>query len=330
MSQMANVFSSNAFGLISLTRAINLVPFVPNRIEQLGIFAGEGIPTTTVTLEERNGTIALLPTVPRGGNPTKGKTDKRKVRNFTIPHIPYEDAVLPEDVQDVRSFGSSNAMEGVAEVVNNKLIRMARNHDYTLEHLRVGALQGKIYDSDLSTVILNLFTEFGVSEQTADFAFTTTTTSVRARCMAVRRLIEASLGGQTYTGIRALCGANWFDALINHANVTHAYANWSSNEMLRSDPRAGFTFGNITFEEYRGPTAFIDVDQCRFYPEGVPDLLLEYYAPADFWETANTIGLRRYARSEMRPMGRGVDLHTQSNPLPLCTRPAVLIKGTKS
>jgi hypothetical protein len=37
-----------------------------------------------------------------------------------------------------------------------------------------------------------------------------------------------------------------------------------------------------------------------------------------------------YAKQEPRKFGRGTDLHTQSNPLPICLRPEVLVKGTKA
>jgi len=42
----------------------------------------------------------------------------------------------------------------------------------------------------------------------------------------------------------------------------------------------------------------------------------------------NTIGLPIYAKSEERQYGRGVNMHTQSNPLPLCLRPELLVKLT--
>ena len=49
-------------------------------------------------------------------------------------------------------------------------------------------------------------------------------------------------------------------------------------------------------------------------------------APADFNETVNTLGQLLYAKQEPRKFERGTDLHTQSNPLPMCHRPALLVK----
>jgi hypothetical protein len=51
-----------------------------------------------------------------------------------------------------------------------------------------------------------------------------------------------------------------------------------------------------------------------------------YFAPADFNETVNTLGQPLYAKQEPRKFDRGTDLHTQSNPLPMCHRPGVLVK----
>jgi hypothetical protein len=52
---------------------------------------------------------------------------------------------------------------------------------------------------------------------------------------------------------------------------------------------------------------------------------------ADFVETANTIGLPRYAKQAVdQQFARWVMLHVQSNPLPICTRPCVLIKAKRT
>ncbi len=42
------------------------------------------------------------------------------------------------------------------------------------------------------------------------------------------------------------------------------------------------------------------------------------------------MGLPVYAKQEERKFQSGWDIHTQSKPLPLCARPEVLIRVTKS
>ena len=53
-----------------------------------------------------------------------------------------------------------------------------------------------------------------------------------------------------------------------------------------------------------------------------------YDAPADYLDTANTPGQPIYAKQVMDPKGKHVDILIESNPLPLCKRPGVLVKGT--
>jgi hypothetical protein len=61
---------------------------------------------------------------------------------------------------------------------------------------------------------------------------------------------------------------------------------------------------------------------------GTVDTFGTYFAPADFNETVNTLGQPVYAKQAPRQFDRGTDLHTQSNPLPMCHRPGVLVKLT--
>lgn len=328
---MLDIFATDAFTLQSLTAAINLLPYKPSRIGEMGLFRGQGITTTSIQIEEKAGILALLPTRRRGEPASLGTSEKRTVRALAVPHIPHEDAVRPEDVQNVRKFGSEDVLDGVTSVVNDRLTIMRQNHEVTEEYHRMGALHGNILDSDGVTVIYNLFTEFGVVETSVAFNTAVATTDIRARCLAVKRALEVSLGALAYDHVHAFCGATWFEAFIGHPYVQDAYHRWQDSANLRNDPRQGFEFAGIIFEEYRGTVSgvdFINASQARFFPVGVPNLFVTYYAPADFMDTVNTIGLQVYARQEALSMNRGVMLHTQSNPLALCLRPACLIEGT--
>ena len=73
---------------------------------------------------------------------------------------------------------------------------------------------------------------------------------------------------------------------------------------------------------------FIAPGEAHCFPLGTVDTFGTYFAPADFNETVNTLGEPIYAKQEPRKFERGTDLHTQSNPLPMCHRPGVLVKLT--
>ena len=334
-----NPFETDAFSMVSLTQSINILPNMYGRCGELNLFPPKGIPSRTVLIEEQNGVLNLLPSKPLGSPGTMGSAPKRKVRSFQVPHIPHDDTILPEDYAGVRAFGSENQLQTLSVIVNERLQQMKNKHDITLEYLRMGALKGLIIDGDGSTVLYNLFTEFGIKQKTVDFLLGTDTTDVRGKCMEVLRHIEDNLMGETMTGVRAFVSGEFFDNLTSHPTVTAAYANYAlAQNMLGGDIRKGFSFGGILWEEYRGQASdasgtthwFVPAGEAIAFPEGTQNTFQTIYAPADFVETVNTLGKPYYAKLKIRDFDRGVDLHTQSNPLPMCARPALLVRCKSS
>lgn len=334
---MQNPFTNPAFSMASLTAAINLIPNRYGRLEQMGLFVPRPVIHRNVIVEEMHGILNLLPTLPPGSPGTVGTQGKRKVRSFIVPHIPHDDVVLPEEVQGIRAFGSENQTEAIAGVMARKLETMRNKHAITLEHLRMGALKGQILDAD-GSVIYDLFAEFNVTQATVSFQLGTTTTKIKPKCNEVLRTIEKNLMGEVATGVRVLCSTQFFDALTSHDNVEKAFAFYQQGAALVDDTRNGFRFGGLTFEEYVGFATdaagnvrkFIQDGEAIAFPEGTMDTFGTYFAPADFNETVNTLGQPLYAKQEPRKFDRGTDLHTQSNPLPMCHRPGVLVKLTMS
>ena len=334
-----DIFSGSAFSMVALTDAINQMPFVPGRIGQLGLFREQGVSTTSVMIEEREGNLTLVETTSRGAPAVQHVANKRKARSLSVPHVALEDTILADEVQNVRAFGSENMLEGVQNVVNQRLSEMASKIDATLEHLRIGAIKGLILDADGSAVIYDLFTEFGVTAYTeVDFDLDNASPApgaVKKKCHDIRRKIEDELGVVPYDHIHAMCGPDFFDDLITHPEVEKAYERWLDGAFLRQgQARGSFEYAGILFEEYRGKVGavdFTDAAKAYFFPVGVPGLFRQYNAPADFVETANTIGLPRYAKQAVdQQFARWVMLHVQSNPLPICTRPRVLMKGKRT
>lgn len=329
--------SDNAYSMAELTVAINKLPNNYGLINQLGLFVDRGVTTRTILVEEMNGILSLLPSVAPSGPATMGKIGKRKTRAFVIPHIPHDDVVLPEEVQGVRAFGSETGTETMANLMALKLQTMKDKHAITLEWMRMKALQGILIDGDTTTTLYNFYTEFSITPKTVDFALDDEDTNVLAKTLEVKRHIETNLKGEMMTGMRALVSPAFYDALTSHVNVEKAFAQYQAlNQNLASDYRRGFNFGGIEWVEYNATAStpddvshdFITSGEGHVFPLGTSNTFRTFYAPADFNETVNTPGLPVYAKQEARKFGRGWDLHTQSNPLPICLRPEVLVKVT--
>jgi Phage major capsid protein E len=331
---LAGIFNTDNFSMETLTASINEKPYVPGRLGKLGIFDETGIATTTVAIERQGSVLSLAPTKPRGAPGTAMSPDKRNAITVAVPHIPVMDALLADEIQNVRSFGSNDQLRGVAEMRDQKLLKMSRTLDLTLEYHRIGAIQGIVLDADGSTVVLNAFTAFGIS-QPGDISLGTATpynTTTKAGPISVaitgaKRTIRDALGGDEPTGYWVACADDLFDALKSHGEIRDTYlAQQAANDLRAGDPLDAFTYGGMTFENYRGKGSVkIPAGKGQIVPLGVPELFITRFAPAPWFSAVNSIGLPRYAMGTPDPTGeKRIDLEAQTNPLNLCTRPEAL------
>lgn len=330
----------NPFGVFSVSEISAAINVLPNRyglINQRNVFPVKAINNTTVTIEEKNGSLALLVSGVQGQPATQNEKGKRNVRTFKVPNFTHEDLILPQDVIGLRGFNTGEQM-AIADLLNDSLQGCKDKHNITLEYLRMGALKGQIVDG-AGTLIADLFAEYGITKKSIDFVLGTATTDVRGKCMELVRWIEDNLRGEMNDGVDALVSPEFFDKLTGHPKVKEAYANYQeASQRLGGDMRKGFTFGGVTFIEYRAQAAnssgtlqrFINAGMGHAYPTGTANTFKTFASPADFNETVGTAGQLYYAKVEDRKFNRGFDVHTQSNPLPLCMRPAVLVECTSS
>lgn len=321
------IFDLDIFTLSSLTAAINEVEYVPNQIGGMGLFDPDGISTTSLVIEKDGDTLGLVESKPRGAPGTVVGGSKRTTVSFTTAHLPTTATIAADEVQNVRAFGSEDGQQAVQAVVNRRLAKMAQRIDMTHEYHRLGAIMGKVLDSDGSTVLYDLFQSFGMTQKTVGMKLDTATTDVQGVTLDIHEGIEEALGGLSYTGVTAVCGKSFWRKLITHSKVKDAYQRWEAGARLRADPREAFLFGGIYWERYRGGGQ-IKVADAEAYavPTGVLDLFITRFAPADYNDTVNTLGLPFYSSAEPLRHNKGVELEAQSNPAHLCTRPKAIIK----
>ena len=322
------IFNDDVFSVSSLTAAINEQEYLPGRISSLGLFQEEGITTLTVQIEKDGDTLALVPAGERGTSGLVVGASKRQMIPFNTVHLPQRFTIKADEIQGIRAFGTATELQAVQGVVNTRLSKAKRQLDATHEFQRMGALNGLVLDADGSTVLLNIYQAFGVEQQVLSMGLNDSATKIRVKCGEALDMQDDELGSVTSSGARAFCGKNFWNKLITHKSVEETYLNTIQAAELRGDVRDSFELGGITWERYRGRIAgvtFIHDDQARLIPEGVPELYISCFAPADYMETANTQGLPYYSKLEPLPFNKGMAGEAQSNPLHLCTRPRAQI-----
>ena len=335
-----DVFNQDVFQVVSLTTAINTLPHKPSFLESVLQFDDNPINTAVAVLEYEHGRLQLLSTSARGSQQDTEHSDERQVKHLKVPHVPQHSVLLADDVNGIRKFGGGAAdVEDFSAAVAKRLKKHRDNHDVTLEYHRAGCLSGIVRDKDGSS-LLNMFTEFGVTEQgfTFDLRSSATVGDLQGKCREVTNYMEDKLGGQSNTGVRAACDDAFFEALIKLPEVRESYDRWNNGQRHR-DPLTGrdkmWEWGGIEWFNYRGKIGtrnFLDGGAtpsgfCRFWPTGVPELFTRTIAPADYIEAVGTMGKPYYAKQHRMKMDKGIEFETQTNQLFACTRPSTLAKG---
>lgn len=325
-----NVFDSDAFSLNTLTAAINKVPYQPGTIGRMGLFDEAGVSTLSVNIEEQDGVLSLVEVAARNAPGQVVGGPKRVMRNFAVPHLPERATIMADEVQGVRAFGSESNTSSIEVKRNQRLGTMRANLEYTLESHRLSAIMGNYID--VNGAQQPLAAAFGVSAPTPiNFALATAGTKVREKCLNTLETVEAGLDGIDFGGVTVLCGKDFWAGLIEHSALKDTVINWQAAQSLRADPRLAIDFGGLHFVRYRGSSAVkIGDGDAYAIPTGVPELFITRFAPANYLETVNTLGLPVYAKAGLLPMDKGVEIEAQSNPLNLCTRPNAVVKLTAS
>lgn len=330
-----DIWDGEGFTIETMTAAINHEPYRPGQISALGIFDEDGVTTTRISIEEQNGKLSLVEPSERGGpGETSGDTSRNRVP-FDIDHYERDDAVKADEVQNVRAFGTEDQLEVLEERVLRKGMRHARDLTMTLEHQRVGAIKG-IVTSKSGRVMHDLYARFGIAVPAAvSLELDVETTKVGSLWQDVVYSLEDDLD-EPYEGLHVFTGRDFHRALWTHKTVQETFLYHNGAAVLRQDVPDVYEFGGATWERYRtGAKATADLgspyiapDEARVIVKGVPDLFLTRFAPADYEETVNTVGVPFYMKQFPTPNGKGRNLEVQMNAISICTNPRTLRKLT--
>jgi hypothetical protein len=338
---MLDVFKNDAFSVISMTDAVNKMPFKPGYLLSSGLFRPVPVRTRTVAIEMKAGRLTLIPTVPAGAPPARQGLIKPTVRDFRVPRLFKQDEIQASELSGVRAFGTEDMVQTLQQELAGRQMRLMDDMTFTWEYHLLGAVQGVLRDADGST-IYDWFAEWGLSVPTA-IAFTNAAVTAAggmrpflAKNIVRPMLRAAQAGNLPGVRVKGLVGDDFYDWLTNHPDVKETYLNFQGAADLRQgNAFEEFTFGGVTFVNYRGSddntTVAIGVNDARFYPEGIPGLFQMALAPMNTFATVNTLGRQFYSRlvtDDKRD--EWVQLDVESNPLAICTRPEVLLRGTRS
>lgn len=339
-----DIFNHNAFKLQSMLLAMESIDFRPQRLGGMGIFTANPVRTESVSIESRDGVLALIQTSQRGAPLGQRDNEKRKLRNFNTVRIAKGDRITASELANIRAFGTESELMQVQDEIARRLagpVGLQSQIELTLENMRLGALHGIVKDAD-GTEIINWFNEFGVT-QAAEINFDLANASpspgaVKKKCNQVVRAMTTSSKGvfTTMTRVHALCGDAFWDDLTSHDEVVKTYLNTQEAASLRDgNVYETFNYGGITWENFRGTddgtTVSVGTDKAIFFPVNAPGAFLEVFSPGEQFDHLGQLGQSMYpliVPDKDRQMF--ADIEAYSYPLHVCTRPAMLQRAKRA
>jgi major capsid protein E len=332
-----DIFNDNAFGLIELTAALEDIEYQPNWLGSLGLFTEQNVRTSSVAIEKRSNELHLVPVTERGAALPQLTGGRRDIRNFNTVRVAKGDRLNASEIANIRAFGSETEMEQVQTEVAERMTRIRNDIDLTHEHMRLGTIQGFLLDSD-GTVIQDWFSAWGIS-QPAEMVFNFATLidgKLRQKSTQIIRTMRKAAKGAWGPGtqVYALCGDEFWDALIMAPEVRATYLGWSAAADLRQEVQdyTVFPFGGINWVNYQGTddgsTVAIEATKVKFFPVNAPGAFIRANSPGESFEVINTPGQQFYALTVPdRDRNMWVDIEVYSYPLYIPTRPAMLQRG---
>jgi hypothetical protein len=306
-----DILNNDAFTRSSLIAALDNKPFKPNFVTSLGVFRKQRIRTEQVMVENRNGSLALIPLSSRG-EPLKNRvTDKRSIRNFSTFRLGKQDTIMASELQFIRQFGTEQAVSELqAEIArrlgggNSEGVGILDELDLTREYMMLAALAGNMVDAD-GTVIYDYATEFGITPQpTLNTTYGTIADGdFRVVCNQINRsAAKASAYHWKYnTRYMALCSPEYFDNLSKLPEVRQRYRNENNaggNYVMGADSFDKIEYGNITFVDYRGTddnsTIAIPTNAARLVPINAHDAFAEVLSPGEKFTHIGEVGADVY------------------------------------
>lgn len=323
------VFSADSFSAGTLTYSITELPHQPATIARRRLFQEDGIPTLEAMIELIDDTLSLVPASPRGAPGDMHPDTGRRVVKFRAPHLKTRSTIYADAWQDRRGFGEKT-LASVERERDRVLGEHRRRFEATLEFHRMRALAGQILDADGTTVLVDLLAHFDVAQTAHAIDLSSASLNLPNALVAAKRKSEEHLGEATPTKWVAFCSASFLDAVRAHPSVEAAVAGWSAATIMRDDVRADLGISGVQLVEVRNAAGrtFIEDGAAYLVPEGVPGLCVTHFAPADYVDAANDIGIPFYSRAELLQMGRGIAIESQSNPISFVSRPRAIVKLT--
>ena len=338
MGIVTDVFSQNAWGTLDVhEQIVERVDYVPGLLGQMGIFEPWYSRSKTLGIADKNKTVKLINTSERGSPPEEYIPQGARVRYFKPGRLAEGSTVYADELQDVLQLPFESQFREVSAEIADRTAGINGDLDLTFEHMRLGAVQGKVYDAD-GTLLIDWFDEWGASAPASvSFELDVAETDIRKVSRDIKRKMMTKAKGRWRAGtsIVNLCGDNFFDALVSHPLYKETKVNNErTRELENIEGYSAVEYEGILHVNYRGTddgtTLSIPSNEGRIFPRGGGFFQAAFAPASEFKPYVNQRARERYTMLLSDPSGREewdrVEIY--SYPLMVCNAPELLQKVT--
>jgi len=267
-------------------------------------------------------------------------TDKtgRKVVTLTAPRLATKRFIHTAELNALRAYGKQIGVEMMKTRIAREQKDMRNEHDRTLEFWACNALKGIIYDSDLTTELVNYNVDSShTPEESGDDLWTATACNPINQIRKYKRLIQDDSNAAISQWV-SFVGYEAMDALLTNTKVLDLLKYAKGRKIAEEEDVARLAKTEIN--EYDG--SFIDDEGSRqrfigkeyFMLIGMCDDLVDVpYAPVVDDDApggvgnidANGNGVMFFSKSWKKQDPSGRWIKTEARPLPVLQRPGAVV-----
>lgn len=262
----------------------------------------------------------------------------RKIVTLTAPRLAPKRFIHTAELNALRAYGKQFGLEQMKTRIAREQVDMRGIMDRTLEYWAVNALKGKIFDSDLVTVLVdyNMANTHKIT-LTGTNLFTDAASDPVKRLRTFKKLIEDD-SGAAITGWVGYMGSDVMDALLQHDKVRELLKYGKGVQVAENGKIT--KLAEVELDEYNG--SFLDdngtrrrfIDKKYFMLIGLcSDLVDVPYAPIVDSKApggvgnidANGSGALYFSKAWEVEDPSGIWIKAETRPLPVLQRPGAVI-----
>ncbi|MBB3937928.1 major capsid protein [Aureimonas phyllosphaerae] len=338
MALVTDIFNANGWGAVEFHEEIvERTVFRPSLLGGLNIFEPIYARTRTIAVQLRGGTMSLIPTSEMGAPPVELEVEDDSIRKFDTVRLAKGSTVYAAQLAGLLALPFEMQTRDVASEIADRTRLILEDLDLTMEHMRFGAVQGKVIDAT-GREIVDWFKFWGITRPTPIvFELDKEATDVRKKIRDLKRKMLKAAKGNWTPGARiaGLVGDEFFDLLVNHKQIKETKLGTERAATLENiEGYSQIEIEGVIFINYRGTddgsTLAIASDEARFFPLGLRGAFKIGYSPAnEFKPYLNQRAREHYGLLLADTSGREAwdRVEIYSYPLPVATLPETLISG---